>query len=360
MPLPPAGPGDDAALVDPHLVTTDSLVEGVHFQREEPSFLTGRKSLSVSLSDIAAMGGQPRACLLALAVPADLPFAWIDSFNDGFASAAAGSGVAWVGGDTVRSPCSILVSVTLLGTCGARVLTRSGAHPGDGIYVTGPLGASAAGRWLLTDGWRVSNPTAAVRRRRVQGASGAPARFPGLVPPGRGGKTARGGTARRLPTSIAAVLLESHLDPIPRLAEGSFLSGEGLASAALDLSDGLSLDLARLCEASGTGAELLREAIPVSAETRQFAAFAGADPFDLAVHGGEDYELLFTTPRRLESRLARWPVAGGSGAFRIGRICSPDKGIRVVDSRGRASRLMPGGYDAFSGRRSAAGRGGRR
>lgn len=339
MPPSPRGPGDDAALVGSHLVTTDALVEGVHFRRRDPPFLTGRKSLAVNLSDVAAMGGRPLACFLTFGAPGRTGDGYLRAFTDGFASAAREAGLAWSGGDTVRSPRGILVSVTVVGERGRTLLTRDGARPGDGLYVTGPLGASAAGRALLTRSWRVADPgPRAIRTWRWRGEGPADGRLARLLTP-----PPRAAFSRK----EAAALVGRHLDPVPRLAEGAWLASRRLASAAIDLSDGLSTDLARLCEASGTGAEILREAVPVLPETRSWAARRGLDPFLAAVDGGEDYELLFTVPRRKAGRLAGWPAGKGSGPFRIGRITPPGKGIRVVDARGRASRLKPGGYDAF-------------
>ncbi len=345
MPPPPRGPGDDAALSEGRLLTADALCEGVHFERSEPAFLIGRKALSVNLSDVAAMGGRPTACLLTLALPRSLPESFVEAFADGFASVAAEEGVKWIGGDIVRSAAGMAVSVTLMGVPGAKILSRGGARPGDGLYVSGALGASAAGRALLTGGWRVKPPTRpAIKRWHRTGDAQSGRRLEPLLAAPRG-ETSRAG--RGLPRPAAAVLIARHLDPGARLTEAAFLAGDGIASAAMDLSDGLGLDLTRLCEASRTGALLLREALPVSREARLWAARAGEDPFDLAAGGGEDYELLFTVPPSLEPRLRGWPAGRGTGPFLIGRIRPRREGLRVVDAAGRSSKLRPLGYDAF-------------
>jgi thiamine-monophosphate kinase len=343
MPPSPHGPGDDAAFRKPHLVTTDALLEGVHFRRSEPPFLIGRKALSVNLSDIAAMGGRPQACLLSMGVPHDLPRSFVESFTGGFASAAQEANVQWIGGDTVRSVAGIALSVTVLGAPGRSLLTRSGARSGDGIYVTGTLGGSAAGRRLLEEGWRVRppSPRSVSLWRHVSELHAGRRLLPLLT------RRSRGGAGAPLRRATAAVLIARHLDPVPRVAAAAFLSRRSLASAAMDLSDGLSVDLARLCEASGTGALILKEAIPISRETRAWVARAVSDPFLHAVNGGEDYEILFTVPSRMEPRLARWPVEDETGPFRIGRIRPASEGIRVIDARGRLSPLRPRGYDAF-------------
>ncbi|MBI3449120.1 MAG: thiamine-phosphate kinase [Acidobacteria bacterium] len=317
---PPHGPGDDAAVLGRSLVTTDALIEDVHFRATEPPFLIGRKSLAVNLSDIAAMGGRPEAFVVALGLPSGLPARFLRALVDGLADGAAEAGVRWIGGDTVRSPRGVVIAITAIGRRGRRILTRQGARPGDGVYVSGPLGASAAGRLLLEAGFSW-NPA---------GAAG---------PPGRRIDPA----ARR----EAAELLRAHLDPRPRLAAGWFLASKGVASAATDLSDGLSVDLRRLCHASGVGARIEREAIPVSQATRAWARRRRRDALDLALHGGEDYELLFTVPRRREPLLARWPKDSGAGPLLIGRITARRQGLRIARPDGRTEPIPPLGYDPF-------------
>lgn len=342
VPPPPEGPGDDAALLGDFLLTADALVEGEHFLADEPPFLLGRKALSVNLSDIAAMGGSPIGFLLSLGLPVKTPGRFIDRLLSGLASVASERGVAWMGGDTVRSGHGILIAITAVGRRGRRLLTRSGARPGDGIYVSGPLGASAAGRALLRAGWRVRRPDAL----RAGATRHSLLRL--ILPPGVSGR--RGRPARK-EIHDAAELIAAHLDPVPRLAAGRFLSGARGASAAIDLSDGLSLDLRRLCEAGRVGARIWKDAIPISQATRAASARLGVDPLRLALDGGEDYELLFTVPPEFERTMARWPLDDGTGAIRVGRVRSFREGVTLEDSRGRVTSLPPQGYDPFLSRR---------
>ena len=357
MPPPPAGPGDDAALVGDLLLTADALIEGEHFLPAEPAFLTGRKSLAVNLSDIAAMGGSPRSFLLCLGLPPATPGAFLDALMAGVASMAFEHGVAWSGGDTVRSRKGIVIAITAVGERGPRVLTRGGARVGDGIYVTGPLGASAAGRALLAAGWIVGvssrgsgrsrrlpdDPSGASRWRSLPAARAAARLLPFVRAPRR---TTRARPDRK-EMRAAAEILAAHLDPVPRLGAGRFLSRRRAASAAIDISDGLSLDLHRICEASGTGALIHEEAIPISHATRAWAKRAGWDPLGLALDGGEDYEILFTAPPGAERVLLRWPLADGTDPILIGRIRPRREGIHLLDARGRKRILPPGGYDPF-------------
>jgi len=351
MPAAPAGPGDDAAVAGRLLLTADALLEGVHFLAREPAFLTGRKSLAVNLSDIAAMGGSARACLLSIGLPVSAGRTAAHGILDGFASAAKEWGVAWVGGDVVRSTGPIMIAVTVMGERGRSLLLRSGARAGDGIYVTGPLGGSAAGRALLTDGYSVRAPGLDAKRGWRAAAAGAAARrlLP-LVARGAGSRASRARRRGLLPGIVAAELISRHLDPVPRLEAGRFLSRRRLASAAMDISDGLSLDLARLCDASRAGAVIQEEAIPISETTRMWAARAGGDALGAALDGGEDYELLFTAPPGALRALGSWPLADGTGPILIGRVRPRAEGIRLADARGKLRKLPAGGYDAFRAR----------
>jgi len=334
-PAPPAGIGDDAAVLGPGastgrlLLSTDCLLEDQHFRREEPPFLLGRKSLAVNVSDIAAMGGRPIAFLLTLAIPGDLPARFLDRFVDGLHSQARGHGIALIGGDTSRSSGPLVISITIIGrTRGREALERAGARPGDGVYVSSGLGASAAGRRLLQAGWRpVMDPSG---RRLVR-----------VVKPAR---------RRRAPSRAAQAVLR-HLDPEPRVGLGRLLLEKRIASSAIDLSDGLSLDLSRLVDASHVGARLLAPAIPIHDAARALAPLLDADPLDLALHGGEDYELLFTVPPSRESLLAELAAADPvCSALFIGRITRrPRRAPTVIlaDASGRGRPLPPGGYDHF-------------
>ncbi len=263
------GIGDDCAVYRPRgaaedlLLTTDWLIEEVHFRRAtHPASAVGWKALARGLSDIAAMGGEPRLCLLSLALAPWTTRRWVEGFFRGFRSLARAAGVKLVGGDLARAD-RLACDIVVLGTVPrGEALRRDGARPGDEIYVSGRLGGSALGL-----------------------AAG------------------RGPAWRR------------HLKPEPRLALGRFLRRRLGATAAMDLSDGLSLDLHRLCLASGAAAEL-EGGLPV---------FPGAT-LDQALHGGEDYELLFTVPAgaRVPRRWAGLPLT------RIGRIIRGRAGSVVL------------------------------
>jgi thiamine-monophosphate kinase len=248
------------------LVTTDFSLEGVHFRRDWHSpESVGHKCLARGLSDIAAMGGKPVAAFLSLALPRDLPQSWVGRFARGLTNLAEKYGVTLAGGDTARSPNGILADIVIVGSVpkGTAVL-RSKARPGDGIYVSGELGGSAAAVW-------------AMRKERK--------------------KSRRRANAEEYPR---------HFFPEPRIELGRILREKGLASAMIDTSDGLSTDLAHICEESGVGAEVEAEAIPracVGKSSREV-------DLQFALHGGEDYELLFTAAgrKRIPPRVAGIPI----------------------------------------------------
>jgi thiamine-monophosphate kinase len=298
------GIGDDAAVVRPGrtplILTKDLLVEDVDFYRDRhPAFFIGRKSLSVNLSDIAAMGGTPRAALLGLGLPGNLSLGWIRAFLKGFAAAGRDYGVDLIGGDVSKS-LEIVVSVTVSGE-GEPFVARSGARPGDGIYVSGTLGDAALGFALIEAG---------------------------VAPGGRGPK---------------AALVKAFLDPAPRIALGRELARRRLASAMIDISDGLSVDLRHLGEESGAGAEIELAAIPLSAGLR---AWGGAGILDYALNGGEDFQLLFTVRPSPRNTAALAALARRIPLTRIGRIIE-GKGIFTVDAAGRRAPLPARGYEHF-------------
>jgi len=318
------GIGDDAAALRPGLakgerllLTTDLLVEDVDFRRSaHPPFFLGRKSLNVNLSDIAAMGGRPRWALLGLALPHGLKTTWVDEFFRGFRSACRDEDVLLIGGDLSAAD-KILISVMVVGTASS-LLTRGGARPGDYLFVSGPLGDAAAGLQLLAKG--------AARPGRLKPA------------PGKAGTTGPG--AVRRPGPAADRLLQAFLDPRPRVTLGRELARRRLASAMIDLSDGLSVDLRHICRESRVGAEVWRECIPLSEEIRAFFP----SPLPLALHGGEDFELLFSVPRRRLEALLR---LGRTHALHpIGRIVR-SQAILLVGPRGRKSLLPARGWQHF-------------
>src|SRR5580693_6233995 len=286
------GPASRAAEV---LVTTDFTLEGIHFRRDwHPPESVGHRCLARGLSDIAAMGGEPVAAFLSLALPRDLPQAWVGRFLRSLISLADKFGVTLAGGDTAESPSGILADIIVVGTApkGKSVL-RSGARPGDRIYVSGSLGGSAAALQQMQ-----KNP-----KRKLD-----PRDYP------------------------------RHFFPEPRVALGRILREKGLASAMIDTSDGLSTDLAHVCEESGVGAEIQEEAIPRASVGRP------AREVDLqsALHGGEDYELLFTAPRgkRIPSRIA------GVAITQIGHITRRRK-IFLMNREGGGHELKPQGWEHF-------------
>lgn len=283
------GIGDDAAVVTGTgrlVATTDALVEGSDFRKDADPRRLGRKALNVNLSDLAAMGATPLWSLLALGLPRRTDPAWFDAFAKGFHEVAQEHGVAVVGGDLSAAP-AFFASVTVLGRAPEKgLLRRDGARSGDSLYVSGTLGSAAAGFLLLEAGYRL-RPDKTVRC------------------PGR---------TRLLKARTAEVarLIRHHVDPRPKLDLGRALADGGVASAAIDLSDGLSRDLHRLCRASGLSATLEVDSLPVDTGIRELRGLVRLDPLRLALFGGEDYGLLFTVPKRkrpLAERLsARFPI----------------------------------------------------
>lgn len=304
------GIGDDAAVLQHPggrlVVTTDLLVEGVHFDLAYTSaYDLGWRALAANLSDIAAMGALPRWSFLSLGLSGPPEEDFVASLVRGMADLAGPQGLVLAGGDTVKAP-QVIVNLCLIGdAAGVEPLLRTGARPGQAVCVTGSLGASAAGlAWL-----------------------------------GRGG-------ARDDPRATAAVA--AHLRPTPRLAAGRALATSGRVGAMMDLSDGLASDLARICRASQVGAVVEAAALPISQETRTLAAGLGADPLDWAVKGGEDFELLFTCDPDQVGLLAELVAdsSPGLGLTRVGRI-SDGRGVVLDLPDGSARDITLGGYDHF-------------
>lgn len=299
------GIGDDAALFRPRaghelILTCDWFLESTHFLRDKhPPDSVGWKCLARALSDVAAMGGVPRCFLWSLALPVSHTGPWLDGFLSGLRRASRRFKCVLAGGDTTRRK-EILINITVVGEVQTgRAVLRSGAHPGDLIYVSGQLGEAELGLHTL---------------RRT-----------------------------KHPANPKDPLLRKHLYPEPRLGLGEWLAKKRLASAMMDLSDGLSSDLPRLCAASGAGARLESARIPQTRNS-DAARKLGLDPLDLALHGGDDYELLFTVPPQKAKSLP--------GAFQgvkltpIGRITQKAK-LVVCDENGRERPLAVGGWDPF-------------
>lgn len=293
------GIGDDCAILQAEprnqlLVTTDLCIENVHFRREwHPPVVVGHRCLARGLSDIAAMGGTPMACFLSLGFPAKTPSAWVNGFLRGLLALARRHQVSLAGGD-ISSAGEIVADIVVTGQVPAgRAIVRSGAGPGDRIYVTGTLGGSAAVLQQLS----------------------------------------AGETVRPSRTS-------PHFYPQPRVEAGQWLQKRGLATAMIDLSDGLSVDLSHICEESRVSARIAAARIPVA---------PGSD-LKLALHGGEDYELLFTARGR--SRLPA-KIAGVT-LTEIGEICTPGNyppAIQILGENGKVTRLRQQGWEHFSKQR---------
>ncbi|MFZ0802321.1 MAG: thiamine-phosphate kinase [Terriglobales bacterium] len=294
------GIGDDCAVLripagHQALVTTDFSLEGIHFRRDwHTPQVVGHRCLTRGLSDIAAMGGRPIAAFLSLALPRDLPQNWVDRFLASLLRLADAFQITLAGGDVAQSPAGILADIVVVGSAPkGKAIPRSGAKPGDRIYVTGELGGSAAALRLL------------FAKRKLR-----PAQFP------------------------------QHFHPQPRVAVGEFLRQKHLASAMIDLSDGLSTDLAHICEESGVGAEILAQAIPLA----HIGKPRREVDLQSALHGGDDYELLFTVPR--SKRVPQW--IAGIQVTQIGHILREKRMILMNGTT--KSVLVPQGWEHFKSR----------
>jgi len=297
------GIGDDAALVavppgHELILTTDMSIEGVHFTSTlHPPRAVGHRALARSLSDIAAMGGTPRYALISMGVSRHTRRAWLEGFFQGLFALAKRFGVAVIGGDTavVTGPVSVDIVVAGVVPYG-RAVRRSGAHPGDHIFASGRLGMAAMGLGLLASRDRIRKP-------------------------------------------VERSALHAHLYPQPQCALGRFLSERRLATAMMDLSDGLSIDLRRLCDASGVGASLFADQIPAPPIPDS------GDALRLALHGGEDYQLLFTVSATKSPRIPR--RFGRTPLHFLGEIRT-SRGVDLVTLNGRTLPLETHGFDHFS------------
>ena len=309
------GPGDDAAVVDmgwqSAVLTADMLVEGVHFDRSTISARDlGYKAVVVNVSDVAAMGGSPRYGLVSLGLPPDADVAWVVELYGGIRDAAGEYAMSVVGGDTARAD-RVVVAVAVTGEVPKdAAVTRAGARPGDRIVVTGSLGGAAGGLHL----------------------SRAPASEMGSA----------------LTSAWGRDLLAAQFRPVARVGEGQTLAQRG-ATAMMDISDGLSLDLSRLCRESGVAATIRLVDIPVAAGLTELVDLVHVEPLDLALSGGEDYELLATLPAPVVSR-ARDQLRErfGTTLTDIGEI-RQGEGLVAVDAEGAERPLEPKGWDHFAG-----------
>lgn len=299
------GIGDDAAVLRPRggaewVVTTDAFLENVHFLRKvHPPKAVGYKALARATSDIAAMGARARYFFLTLALPDACTGAWFDDFLDGMAHAARRFGLILAGGDTTKYP-AVATSLTVVGEIDrGKAILRSGAKPGDLLCVSGRLGEAELGLRLIQRKLH--------KRKRW------------------------------------AKLLKKHFYPEPRLALGEWLVAHRYATSMIDTSDGLSTDLGHICQASGVGAIVWAPKIPVVGIPPELRRL-GLDPLNLALNGGEDYELLFTVPKKLSSRLPR-KVEDVSVTV-VGEI-TREKKVILLGPDGIGTPLQPKGWDPF-------------
>jgi thiamine-monophosphate kinase len=303
------GIGDDAAVLVPErgmveVITTDSLVEGVHFRREwtAPGAL-GHKALAVNLSDLAAMGARPRACLLSLALPDTYPVDDFDALVDGLVSLADAVGAPLVGGNLTRSPGPVVVDVTAIGVARPRrILRRQGARAGDELYVTGSIGGAATGLAALEAGLAAGD------------------------------------------AGLLDDCLHRYHQPAPRYRAGMLAARSGAKPAAIDLSDGLADGARRLADAAGVGVERYAVAIPVHPGAVAWGNRTGSDPVLTALTGGEDYELLFAvSPRQRNKLLAALRRLRDLPVTRIGRLAGEGHWL----NRGGERQPLPGGFVHF-------------
>ncbi len=302
--------GDDAAAFtvpdgEATLVTTDLLVERVHFLRDAaaPEDL-GRKAMAVNLSDIAAMGGTAREAFVSIAVPVDCLLAYIEAMYRGMTSMAGEFDVNILGGDTTASRADLIVNIAVVGSVPEKeMLRRDGARAGDRIYVTGPVGDSRAGLHLVLNGLAAD-------------------------------------------TEQFVALIDAHHRPRPHLAEGRFLARSGAVRAAIDISDGLAADLRHVAEASGLGVRIDAAGIPVSEHLRMFCREFGYDPVRYALAGGEDYVLACTVDPEKASGLARkFDERFGRPLHPVGEM-TEDGRMELIEN-GAATEITPAGWDHF-------------
>ena len=306
------GIGDDCAVFSLEgdrvlLMTADLMVEEVHFLRTADPEGIGYKLLAVNLSDVAAMGGEPRDAVVSVAIPTDFDVGYMERIYEGLHACAARFGVNVAGGDTTRSPGPLVLNLTLTGRMARdRVCTRSGARPGDLVCVSGTLGDSAAGLALLL------------------------------------------GREAEIASEDRAYLLRRHHRPEPRVALGQALAETGALTAMIDLSDGAASDLRHICQRSEVSAAVVSDRVPTSPALRSFCRATGTDPMSPALSGGEDYELLFTVD---PERAGRIEALGREGDLppvtRIGRIETGPPALFLQAKDGGREPLEASGFDHF-------------
>ena len=305
------GIGDDCAVIGPYgnkvlLITTDSLLENVHFIREKiPPEHLGQKAAAVNFSDIAAMGGKALHLFLSLAIPESTSVKTLLDIYRGIKMMCRRHRVNIMGGDTTASPDGLMINVTVIGEAHEKeVLYRNGARPGHGVYVTGSLGDSAAGLKLI----------------REEACA---------------------------PEALASTLKAAHNLPVPFLEAGLFIARSRLASSMIDLSDGLLSDLKHICEASGVGATLFHADLPISKELISLARANNFDPHELAISGGEDYKLLVTVPQINAEPFEKMFEHGvPCQIHRVGEI-KKNMGIKIIAPNGTEKKMKLAGFEHF-------------
>jgi len=317
------GMGDDCAVIKKNrervlLYSTDALIEKVHFDPAwHPPFMLGRKAVSVNVSDVAAMGGEPRYLLFTLGLPGDFDDQWARELMRGVLDGCEQYDCVLIGGDTVASPGGVTLGVTVIGEIlGDAVLYRTGARAGDTVFVSGPLGSAAAGLDLCRQGHAEKKEFAALCR--------------------------------------------AHLDPRARVGLGTLLAGSGLAHAMMDLSDGLATDLGHICKANGLDAVIYADQLPAHPFLAKAAQFLRMDPVQWMIAGGEDYELLVTAPEDATKKLQETVAGSGYVLYPVGRITAGREGeIRLAASVESEDATVVAvefsGYDHFGPDKGPAG-----
>lgn len=307
------GIGDDTAVIRigdrrAMVITCDIQVENQHFRRKNISpYQLGRRAMAVNLSDIAAMGAQPTFALVSLGFPKSFPLADFDDLFKGMKGQLAEFSANIIGGNLSSSESGVIIDITMMGEIASnQVLTRSGAKPGDRIFITGSPGESAAGFYILEK------------------------------------------YGKNYPNEFAA-LVRKHLQPIPRIEAGRRIAQAGFATAMIDTSDGIASDLNHICVMSKVGAEIFQEKIPLPEGIHKVATISGKSVSQLSLHSGEDYELLFTakpeTPDALIDSIAQ---DNGVAITEIGKITTTKSGFRMIDRNGRSIPIQPKGWDHFN------------
>lgn len=307
------GIGDDTAVIriDKQralLITCDIQLEDQHFRTKYISpYQLGRRAMAVNLSDIAAMGGNPTFALVSLGFPKSFPLADFDELFQGMKEQLAEFSSYIIGGNLSNTESKLVIDITMLGEIAPdQVLTRSGASPGDRIFVTGNLGEAGAGFYVLE-----------------KFGKNYPQQF--------------------------GTLVKKHLQPLPRIEAGKRLAQSGFATAMIDISDGIASDLNHICVMSGVGAEIYQDSIPLPDGIQKVTACSGKSALYLALHSGEDYELLFTmkpdTPGEILPTIS---TETGMAFNEIGKILTKESGYHLIDFQNRRIPIQPKGWDHFS------------